>query len=159
MNGQFQFSLRRLFFVITLLAVFLGAGKWCYIKYVDRIRPVTNESQLQLCIGKRVSFCGRYQHLGGNSSFQIVWLEKRRFPIAVAGTCADGSPLPQIPDGALIAVTGRLTDLPANATFPLPIERRGWVDKHLVYHKASGAQEFGYCPVCITAEEVRQVSE
>jgi hypothetical protein len=159
MNGEYQFSLRHIFIVTTLLAVCLGTGKWCYLMYDDRIRPVTRNSELQHSIGKRVSLCGRYQHIGGNSSFQVMWFGEPQYPIAITNICADGSLLPEIPDGAPIAVTGRLTvDLQNGATFPLPVMRRDWHSGLLIYD-GRNIQGSSSTPYRIMAEEVGIESE
>ena len=158
MNGKFQFSLKQSFLVITLLAACLGVGKWCYLEYVNRIHPVTRNWELQSCLGKRVSLCGRFQYLGNSSAFQVVWFGEGQTPIAIAGIRADGSPLPKIPDGAPIVVEGRLTNPPNSATFPIPIMRRDWRSGYLVYD-GRNVETTGSTCYFITAEEIRQTSD
>jgi hypothetical protein len=158
MNGNPQFSLKQLFLAIALLAAGLGTGKWCYIRYVDRIRPVTRDWELQLYVGNRVSLKGRFQYVGGSSPFQIVWFGEWPTPIAVQCDCADGSALPEIEDGAPVAVTGRLATPPGGAEFPVPVTRRDWHNGYLVYdgRRTPTSQS---TPYFITEEEVRQISE
>lgn len=155
MNMKFQFSLRQLLLATTLLAVCLGTGKWCYFKYFDRIFPLGNEDYLYysdgpFCyIGKRVSFCGRYQYIGSDSSYQVVWFGNH--PIAVVGIWANRLPLSPIPDGASISVTGRLTYVPTNMSQVVPIKRRTWWDEYGVYHQTCAQQIIVHC---INVEEV-----
>jgi hypothetical protein len=162
MCSEYQFSLRHLFIATTLLAMCLGFGKWGYILYDNRIRPVTTHADLHRFLGKRVSLRGEYEQINDPACpFQLVWLRKYQFPIAVAKVCADGSPLPQIPDGATIAMTGRLAG-PPSASFPIN-ERSGWLgwydteDGRLVFrNKRDVRRSFD---ACITAEEVHQIPE
>jgi hypothetical protein len=153
MNGYYQFSLRHLFPATTLLAICLGVGKWCYIKCDDRIRPVTTEADLQFCMGKRVSLFGRYQHIGSGSALRVIWFGKHQTPIALVGECTNGSALSQIPDGASITVTGRLTHPPTGITFPVPIERGGRRDDISIYHETD-VQPVDVCCYSIDAEEM-----
>jgi hypothetical protein len=158
MNGTFQFSLRQILLVITLVAACLGTSKWCYVKYADRIRPLTRDWELQLYVGNRVSLEGRFQYVGGSSPFQIVWFGERKTPIAVKCAYADGSPLPGILDGAPVVVTGRLTTPPSGAEFPVPVMCRDWRSGYLVYdgRRTPAIQS---TPYSIAAEEVRQIAE
>jgi hypothetical protein len=151
-----RFSLRHLFLVTTLLAVCLGVGEWCYIKYDDRIRPVTTEVDLQFCTGKRVSLCGRYQRVGRGAALRVIWFGKLQMPIVLVGECTKGSALSQIPDGASIAVTGRLVDAPVDCEVPMPIEGCGRYDECSPNHETV-AQSFIVCRYAIEAEDVSVV--
>jgi hypothetical protein len=147
MNGHFQFTLRQLLPLTLLLAVCLGVGKWCYFKYSDRVRSVTTDYDLQTHMqshtGRRVSLRGRYQHIGDNSTFQVLWFGKHDWPIALVGLRANGSPPPSIPDGALIAVTGRLIDEPKDTILEVPLESSS---------RYESVSTTGVC--CINVEEV-----
>jgi hypothetical protein len=138
-NAKFQFSLGQLLLTVTLAAICLGVGKWCYIEYVDRIISLTAESgvprdkTLDSYLGKRVSFCGRYQYLGSDSPYQIVWFGRNA--IALVGIRANGASQLPIPDGVWIVVTGRLA-----AMSPSPVVSIGpetWYDEYWVYHEAN----------------------
>ena len=149
MNAKFQFSLRQLLLAATLLAVCLGTGKWCYIKYFDRVFPLGTERDLYYCngphsyLGKRVSFCGRYQYIGSDSSYQVVWFGN--LPIAVVGICSNRSSLSPIPDGASISVTGRLNFAPTSMSPIVTIERRTWYDEYSGWHKVWVQKIIVYC--------------
>jgi hypothetical protein len=157
--NEYQFSLKQLFIVMTLFAMFLGIGKWCIIKYDDRICEVTSLVDLQIYEGKRVSMCGRYQYLGTGSSFQLVWIAGRRFdmsdvvPIAISNVTTDGSPLPKISDDTMIVVTGRLTNMPNSSAFSYPIPQDVFLRKYKIYNIAPGEMTAVWFQ--ITAEEVR----
>jgi hypothetical protein len=159
MNGKVRGTLRQLFLATTLVAVALGIGKWCYVKYEDRIRRVSDDLELQRYRGKRVSFCGRYPHVGNDSPFQVVWFAET--PVAIADTSlgAEDWPPPQILDGATIAVTGRLTeDVPSGTTCRLPAVRRDWHSGFLIYEGRS-VEQVSLVVYAVTPEEVRLVSK
>ncbi len=74
---KYQFWLRQLLLATMLVAAFLCIAKWCYIEYIDRIIPVKSKgylvakedghdrcNMLDVYVGRRVSFCGRYQTTG-----------------------------------------------------------------------------------------------
>ena len=149
MNGKFQFSLGQLLLTVTLVAICLGIGKWCYVTYVDRIISLTREAGVEQCdmlnsyVGNRVSFCGRYQYLGSDSPYQIVWFGSD--PIALVGICANRSSQLQIPDGASIVVTGRLALSTMSPSPFVPIGHDTWRDECWVYHEADVEEWVAYC--------------
>jgi hypothetical protein len=127
-----QFSLRQMFLGTTLVAACLGTAKWCCIRYVDPIVPVTLEGGLDRCtgvrldsyLGKRVSLSGRLQSAENPASCQVVWLGSQ--PLAIVGAGAKNLSLLPIVDGAMVTVTGRLDRLPPNVTLLVTIERPTW---------------------------------
>lgn len=154
---KYQFWLKQLFLATTLVAALLCIAKWCYIEYIDRIIPITSKGSLivaedghdrynilDVYVGRRVSFCGTYQTIGCGSSGPVVWFGDE--PIAIVSNCTRHSSLSRIPDGALIAVTGRLAWLPANATTQVTIER---------HHAVVVTRGVVYC---INPEEVREAA-
>ena len=137
-SARFQFTLRQLLLAVTLLAACLGAARWCYLAYLDPVLPVAPERDLvrrdglDCYLGKRISFCGRYQRIGGGCPYEVVWFGNE--PIAVTGIRAVRSLPSPVPDGVWIAVTGRLARPPNNAAPALTIRRRSWRDEYWVWH-------------------------
>jgi hypothetical protein len=155
--SNFQFSLKQLFVVTTLAAACMGVGRWCYVRHNDRVLPVANESHLFLNIGKRVSLHGIYENLGTNSAFQIVWLGKKRVPIALVDNFANGSRLSQIPNGATIAVTGRLACPPTEKSFHVPNGRASFYSISFLYPESYEGEIIS--SYCINIEDVSVVPE
>jgi hypothetical protein len=147
-NAKVQFSLGQLLLTVTLVALCLGVGKWCYIKYVDRVIYLTGEGgldrddMLNLYLGRRVSFCGRYQYIGSDSQYQIVWFGRE--PVAIVGLCADRSSQSPMPDGASVVVTGRLASATMNPGPVVPLGCETWYDEW-GYHEANAEEVVPYC--------------
>ncbi|MEN6452199.1 MAG: hypothetical protein ABFC96_17045 [Thermoguttaceae bacterium] len=144
-------QIRRLLVVAVLVIVAYNLGRSSSSER-DSATFVTSSLELQHYTGKRVLLCGRYHCLGIGARFHVVWFGVERIPIAIANLCPAGSPIPNIPDGALIAVVGRLTDS-SGKSVPADRSRDRFDGLHLRHETV-----LQLCPREISVEEVQVLS-
>lgn len=131
-----QFSLRRLFLATALAAAGLGIIRWYCVTYCDQLCPVPDKASLARLdplaqyAGRRVSLRGKYQYIGSNSDYQVLWFAGQ--PIAIFDERETGGFWSRAADGAVIAVTGRLTRVQTPGAYLAPVAQRVWQDEGAV---------------------------
>jgi len=148
MGKRLQFSLRQMFLAITLVATCLGVVKWCHVKYFDRVfavptdRGLDRPGLLYLYLGKRVSVCGRYQYIGANSAYQVLWFGEQA--IAIVGISPEDPLASPSRNGSSLRVIGRLTRSSTRMSPVVPLPRRDWPEELRYHPGAKVVQSIAY---------------